>query len=125
VDTLRDKVRSVHRWTGLTAGLLLVFIAITGASMAFRPVPEPIVDRDLHDVPGCTERLAIDDLAARAKAAYPAKRVLQVEMSEGGPAATIVRCADMQGISIDPCPGSWASEIVGVASAAACVAGAP
>jgi len=28
---LRDKFLSIHRWTGLTAGLVLVFIAITGA----------------------------------------------------------------------------------------------
>ncbi|TMG88658.1 MAG: PepSY domain-containing protein, partial [Betaproteobacteria bacterium] len=33
---LRKTILQVHRWTGLTLGLVAVFLAITGLAMVFR-----------------------------------------------------------------------------------------
>ena len=104
--SVRDSILAVHRWTGLTVGLVLVFIAITGVSMAFRAQLEPVVDSDLRDKHGCTAPLALDALAARAHAAYPGKAVAQVQTADGGSAPTIVRFSDLHDIHLDSCTGS-------------------
>ena len=89
---LRNSILVVHRWTGLTVGLMLVFLAITGASMAFRTEVEPVIESELHDVSGCAARLPLDALAARAHAAYPEKPVVQVETSDAGRVTAALSC---------------------------------
>jgi uncharacterized iron-regulated membrane protein len=64
---MRNSVLTIHRWTGLTVGLILVFLALTGVSMAFRSEIEPIVGAGLLQVNSrCASRLPLDDLAGRA-----------------------------------------------------------
>ena len=72
--------------------------------MAFRKQLEPIVESELHDVSGCTARIPLDALAARAHAASPEKPVVQIETSDAGQ-TTIVRFSDLQGIYLDSCTG--------------------
>jgi vanillate O-demethylase ferredoxin subunit len=103
---VRSFILSVHRWTGLTVGLVLVFIASIGVSMAFRAQLEPIVDSDLRDKHGCTAPLPLDALASRARAAYPGKPVALVQTSDGGTAPTIVRFSDLHDIYLDSCTGN-------------------
>ena len=102
---MRNSVLTIHRWTGLTVGLILVFLALTGVSMAFRSEIEPIVDAGLLQVNSrCASRLPLDDLAARARLSHPGETVAQVETSTG-PGPTIVRFADMNGVYFDACTG--------------------
>jgi uncharacterized iron-regulated membrane protein len=68
---MRYWVLRLHRWAGLSIGIALIFIAATGATIAFRRHLEPIVNRDLLTVPACTGRVPIDTLAAKARAAHP------------------------------------------------------
>ena len=46
-------VLSWHRWTGLTVGLVLVFMAATGILLSYRSRMEPAVYRDLLTAPAC------------------------------------------------------------------------
>ena len=68
----RTLVFQVHRWTGLTFGLVLLFVAITGMVIAYRPHLEPVVNRSLLTVPACSERVSMDAIASSARAAHPA-----------------------------------------------------
>src|SRR5437762_9967950 len=67
----RTLVLQFHRWTGLTVGIVLVFMALTGALIAYRPHLEPVVNRDLLTVPACSQRVPLDTLAINARAAHP------------------------------------------------------
>ncbi|HEY2817116.1 MAG TPA: PepSY domain-containing protein [Casimicrobiaceae bacterium] len=67
----RTLVLQAHRWTGLTFGLVLLFVAITGILVAYRPHLEPIVNRDLLTVAACSERVSMDTIASSARAAHP------------------------------------------------------
>ena len=55
----------------MTIGLVLVFIAATGASIAYRPLLEPMVARDLMTGANCSRRLSLDTLLASARAVHP------------------------------------------------------
>ena len=68
----RTLVLQFHRWTELTVGIVLVFMALTGALIAYRPHLEPVVNRDLLTVPACSERVSLDLVAASARVAHPA-----------------------------------------------------
>src|SRR2546425_121757 len=50
-------VLSWHRWTGLTVGLVLVFMAATGILLSYRSRMEPAVYRDLLSAPACDARV--------------------------------------------------------------------
>src|SRR5437870_4660249 len=71
MPTVRTLVLQAHRWTGLTVGLVLVFMAITGSLIAYRSHLEPVVNRDLLTVPACANRAPLDTLISNARAAHP------------------------------------------------------
>src|SRR5207244_3668254 len=66
----RTLVLQFHRWTGLTVGIVLVFMALTGALIAYRPHLEPVVNRDLLTVAACSQHVPLDTLASNARAAH-------------------------------------------------------
>jgi ferredoxin-NADP reductase len=103
---IRNTILRVHRWTGLTVGLVAVYLAITGLAMVFRPQLQPIGERALRDVPSCSARLPLDELVARARDFHREGAVAQIETLEGGFGATIVRFADGEGIYLNSCSGA-------------------
>src|SRR6266513_5688292 len=64
-------VLSWHRWTGLTIGLVLVFMAATGILLSYRSRLEPAVYRRLLTAPTCDTRMPLDSLVSSARAAHP------------------------------------------------------
>ena len=110
----RTLVLQFHRWTGLTVGIVLVFMALTGALIAYRPHLEPVVNRDLLTVPACSQRVALDTLASSARAAHPAGEFdyIRIAAGEDGAAripATQVRLSDPEfqdDVFLNPCTGS-------------------
>jgi len=99
MPTVRTLVLQAHRWTGLTVGLVLVFMAITGSLIAYRPHLEPIVNSELLTVPACADRVPLDTLAANARAAHPAGELdyIRITGSEAGAAripSTQIRVSD-------------------------------
>ena len=104
----RNTILGIHRWTGLTVGLVAAFLAVTGLAMVFRPQLQPVAERGLNVAASCHARLALDDLIARARESHPGPEVLQAEASRAG--ATIVRFTDMQGVYVDPCTGAIVGE---------------
>ena len=104
--TLRRSVLLVHRWTGLTVGLLVVFLALTGLSMVFRPQLEPAVEGHLLQVPPCSARLPLDAIAANARAAHPKVAIDRVFIFGETSASTFIRFADKRQVYLNPCTGA-------------------
>ncbi|WP_395408263.1 PepSY domain-containing protein [Pseudoduganella sp. UC29_106] len=99
-------VRSFHRWCGLTAGLLLVVVALTGAGMAFRWQLEPSLGASLLRVPACTAPLPPSRLVSAAHAANPQAGALSaIRMYADPNASTRVRFGDGRWVYVDPCSG--------------------
>jgi ferredoxin-NADP reductase/uncharacterized iron-regulated membrane protein len=107
---LRNTILRIHRWTGLTVGLVAVFLAITGLGMVFRGQLQPVEERELRDVAQCEARMPLDRLITHARGAYPGAKVLQVELPDGAGGVTIVRFADLNGVYIDSCDGAILGE---------------
>jgi vanillate O-demethylase ferredoxin subunit len=105
MNPVRNAVLVVHRWTGLTVGIVIMLVALTGLAMVFRPQLEPALDRALHTVGTCDTRIGLDDLAARARTAHPNGAIRQLEIARAGFGPTVVRYADNIGVYVDPCNG--------------------
>jgi len=82
-----------HLWVGLTIALPLIVVAISGAVLVF----EDAIDRRLNPsisyvTPGA-QVLPIDDLLARARAAYPAARLGSISFPEQPDIALLISAA--------------------------------
>jgi vanillate O-demethylase ferredoxin subunit len=111
----RTLVLQAHRWTGLTFGLVLVFVAITGMLIAYRPHLEPIVNRDLLMVPACTERVSMDTLAGNARAAHPAGEMDYIRITSPDEGASRIPAVQIRisepgefqhDVFLNPCSGA-------------------
>ncbi|AXF26138.1 flavodoxin reductase [Burkholderia pyrrocinia] len=111
----RPLVMQVHRWCGLTVGVVILVMAITGASIVFRPDLEPVLDRNLLTVPACTARVPLDTLAANAAASRPAAMLDYIRLVAGKRGAArmpsaMVRFTDQHFVYLDPCTGAVLGE---------------
>jgi ferredoxin-NADP reductase len=110
----RPLLLQIHRWSGLTVGLVICLMGMTGAAIVFRPVLEPAMNRDLLTVPVCTVRVPLDILTANAAAVRPTAKLDYVRVVAGKPGearmpAAMVRFTDSVFVYLDPCTG----EVVG------------
>jgi vanillate O-demethylase ferredoxin subunit len=101
---MRRWLLPLHRWTGLTAGLLLTAVALTGALMVFRVQLEPLVSPGLVSVPACAAPLPLDALVAAARAASPHGGALRTVRLYSDASAR-VGFSDKRWIFVDPCSG--------------------
>ncbi len=108
--TVRTSILQVHRWTGLTAGLLLIFLALTGLTLLFRPQLEPAVRHKLLKVAPCAAPLALDSLIASARASHPTGELDLVRISGERDSATMLRYTDNKEVFINPCSGAVLGE---------------
>ncbi|VVE24291.1 Vanillate O-demethylase oxidoreductase [Pandoraea terrae] len=113
--TLRTVILQAHRWTGLTVGLVVVLMALTGAAIVFRPNLEPVLNRDLLTVPACTAHVPLDTLAANAAAMRPAAtldyvRIIAAHDNAVRMPAAMVRFTDQHFIYLNPCTGAVLGE---------------
>jgi uncharacterized iron-regulated membrane protein len=71
--TVRKTIFWLHLAAGLTAGLIVAVMSITGIAIAFEAEISRWIDRDLRvvTVPAGTQRLTLDELDARVKAQHP------------------------------------------------------
>lgn len=102
---MRPLVLSVHRWTGLAIGLLILFSAISGMGLAFRIQAEPAVYSKLMTSSRCAQQTPLDQIVANAQAAYPASPAQYVRVY-GDPAAPArVRFGGNDTLYVDRCTG--------------------
>lgn len=109
---IRTALLSLHRWAGLTVGLVIVLMAVTGAAIMYRTQLEPMLNPELLTVPACTERIPLDTLTANAVMERPAAKLDYIRLIAGdaGDAripAAMVRFTDQTFVYFNPCNGEW------------------
>ncbi|HEV3087038.1 MAG TPA: PepSY-associated TM helix domain-containing protein [Candidatus Elarobacter sp.] len=102
---IRTAVIQVHRWTGVTIGLVALYLALTGGWIVLRPVLDPVTYPRLLVVPACTNPLPVDTLAAAARAFHPGAKLTYVYLYGSQTASAMVRFSDADQVYVDPCSG--------------------
>jgi vanillate O-demethylase ferredoxin subunit len=108
---IRKVVLPVHRWTALTVGLVVLWMALTGLGLLFKVQLEPAVDGSLETVAACHVPQPVDQLVARARAAHP-DGVLRLIGIEGSTTrSTWIRFGNGDTVYVDPCSGRVVGEL--------------
>lgn len=101
----RNNILVLHRWTGLTMGLVIAFLAVTAALFVLRPSLDDIVYGKLHTVPACAARLPLDQLASLASQAHPGARLYALDVNAAADSSVAVMFSDKDYVYLDPCNG--------------------
>lgn len=101
----RNNMLILHRWTGLTMGLVIAFLAVTAALFVLRPSLDDIVYGKLHTVPACDTRLPLDALASIASTAHPGAKLYAIEVNAAADSSVAVMFSDKDYVYVDPCTG--------------------
>ena len=101
---VRKTILVVHRWTGMTVGLVFLLLAVTAAVLIVRPQVEPVVAPALFDTGHCATRIALDTVVANAAKFHPTGKLDDVRIRPGAE-PTLVRFLDREQVYVDPCDG--------------------
>src|SRR6185437_16753028 len=108
---IRNVVLPVHRWTALTVGLVVLWMALTGLGLLFKTQLDPAVNRSLETVAACQAPLPLDELVARARIAHPNGTLRLVGIEGSATRSTWARFANGDTVYLDPCSGRVAGEL--------------
>jgi len=105
----------IHRWTGLTVGLVIAAMAATGASLAFRPQIEPLFSSNILSVPACREAGSLDEMTKQAVEKHPEGvldfvRITPHPRGRNRP-ATWIRFTDKTTYYFNPCNGAYLGQM--------------
>lgn len=107
----RSLLLQVHRYSGLTIGLVILLMAVTGVSIVYRPELEPKLSPDLLTVPTCTGRVPLDTMVTNAAASRPSATLDYIRIIAGKTEAprmpsAMVRFTDQHFVYVNPCTGA-------------------
>ena len=102
---VRPTFLRVHRWFGLTLGLVVMVSAITGVGMAFRKQLDPLVYPQLFKASPCKNPLPPQRLVRSAKGAKPKGKLVYIRVFPAGEAPSAVRFAGNDTVFVDRCTG--------------------
>lgn len=102
----RPFIFQLHLWSALTVGLVLLFVAITGSCLVFRPELDPVFNRDLFSVVPGGPQLPLDTLAAAARKAHPEVKLDYVRLTRDPGATVQVAFLDKQVVYLNPATGA-------------------
>lgn len=103
-STFRKNLLWLHTWAGLTVGLAMLFLAVTGGVLVMRPNFEDTLNRNLVQAPACAAPLPLDQVAAIARASHPGP-IETIELTPDGAHSAAVMFADRDYVFVDPCGG--------------------
>jgi uncharacterized iron-regulated membrane protein len=72
---VRRSLLALHQWVGLSGGLFLVVISVSGGALVFENEIDRALSRSTSFVTTGAQPLPLDALIARVQAAYPADHV--------------------------------------------------
>ncbi len=101
----RKNLLLFHTWSGLTVGLVVTFLALTGAAFVLKPRLEGLAYADLMTVPACHRPLPLDVLAADARTAHPRGLLHSIEIRAGATSSKAIKFSDKDLVYLDPCSG--------------------
>lgn len=103
----KSGARRLHRWSGITVGLLLAAMALTGAGMVFRPQLDPVLHPALQQAATCAAPLPPSRLVSAARTAIPdagALSAIRMQAAPAGSAAPVrLRFTGWRWVYVDPC----------------------
>lgn len=98
----RPLIFQLHLWSAFTVGLVLLFVALTGACLVFRPELDPIFNPRLFTVTPAGAQLPLDDLVAAARKAHPGVKLDFVRLARDQGATVQVAFLDKQVVFLHP-----------------------
>lgn len=101
----RKNLLWLHTWTGLTVGLAMLFLSVTGGLLVMRPTFDDMLNRQLVSAPACAAPLPLDALVKIASAAHPGGKPALIEMTAGPGHSVAVQFQDKDYVFVDPCAG--------------------
>ena len=101
----RNRVLQAHSWTGIALGILLVYVALTGALLAFRAELESAESRVRPALAASSAALSPGRLMARAMELHASVPPTLIQYGAGVEAPATVRFSDGDVISLDPVTG--------------------
>lgn len=109
---LKKPVRRIHLWIGLTAGIIIFIVGITGTLLAFRDELEPLIyHKELFVAHVQEQRMPMDKLMHIARQRLPRDSITKISLYAAADRTVLFRMqADKAGsprmlISIDPYSG--------------------
>jgi ferredoxin-NADP reductase/uncharacterized iron-regulated membrane protein len=104
-SAFRRTVLWLHTWVGLTVGLALLFLAVTGGVLVMRPHFEDFLNRRLVDTPACANPLPLDTLAATARLAHPGDKLDKIELTPDASRSVGLLFSNKDYVYVDRCTG--------------------
>lgn len=106
MGTKRQLLQQAHRWTGLTLGGVLLYMALTGLALEFRGQLGPVVTPAPRPTAACEQRLPLEQQVAAARAAQPGVLLGSLVLRGALGEPTQLRFANGMQLSVDPCSAS-------------------
>ena len=90
-NVLKKISSQLHLWLGISSGLVVFIVALTGSILVFEEELEPVIYRKLHvvEVPKDQSPLPMDNLHATVASAYPKQRIARIAI-EPHPDRTVI-----------------------------------
>src|SRR5947207_2226574 len=102
---LRRSLLKLHLWVGLTAGIFLVVIAVSGSALVFENEIDRALNRSTSFVTPGARPLPIETLIARVQAARPQDQVTGVRIADTPDQAYEFSLRSRQGAMVNPYTG--------------------
>lgn len=89
--TFKKIASQLHLWLGVSSGLVVFIVALTGSILVFEEELEPVIYRKLHvvEVPKDQSPLPMDNLHTTVASAYPKQRIARIAI-EPRPDRTVI-----------------------------------
>lgn len=110
---LKKLASQLHLWLGISSGLVVFIVALTGCLLVFEDELEPVIDRQFHIVAAHEgkPRLPLDMLQASATAAYPNKKLVKITIEKEADRTVVFglkngkKEKDILSVAVDPYTG--------------------
>lgn len=113
---LKKLASQLHLWLGISSGLVVFIVALTGSLLVFEDELEPVIDHQFHIVEAHQgkQRLPLDVLQTRVSETYPGKKLVRITI-EKEPERTVVfglkngkKEKDILSVAVNPYTGNIA-----------------
>lgn len=104
--TLYRRLMPVHRWAGLTLGLIALVSALTGLGMVFRPQLDPVVYPNLFQSSSCARMVPLDTIVGAARRLNTASTLDFLRIQDGPSTPVSTRFLNKDTLYFDRCTGA-------------------
>src|SRR6186713_2343154 len=87
---LKKLIRTLHLWLGLTSGVVVVIVGLTGAALVFEEEGRELAQHHYYYVNPGADRLPLQQMVDTFKSHYPKEKILSIRFKESRDAAMVV-----------------------------------